>query len=359
MPSAAPPPMKQKPRSPGKGAPLHAVLETSDEPDVDDPLVGEWLFKQGDMVLGPVSAKLLMERIDKGEISPDTPVGREAGKWRPLTSIGAFKDAHDARQLRIQREAEEKAWQARIRKARLLRFSTLAVLVLGPFAGGAFAGRQVMITRPWDTTEEWMQRVPPLVDLPKKEEAPAPPPPVAAAPPAAAAPSGEAPAADAPPDEGQGEKVASAKDARASSKKERDRKDDKKKGDDGKKVASAAAPEPPPPKEEKQSGPLPETLTNEQAVAPLKTISGDLKACFVAELSSNPDVPAQVTLSYTVTENGTATNVRFEERELRGRPVVDCTKKAMSNARWPRFTGERKNVSVPFKLGKPKAAGAK
>ena len=66
------------------------------------------------------------------------------------------------------------------------------------------------------------------------------------------------------------------------------------------------------------------------------------------------NVPVTVTLSYTVTENGTATNVRFEERELRGRPVVDCVKKAMANARWPKFTGERKNVSVPFKLGKPK-----
>ena len=41
-------------------------------------------------------------------------------------------------------------------------------------------------------------------------------------------------------------------------------------------------------------------------------------------------------------------------RELRTRPVQDCVKKALSNARWPRFEGERKNVSVPFNIKKPK-----
>lgn len=343
MPSAAPP-LKQRPRS-SSGANMQSFgLETSSEPDVDDPLIGEWVFKQGDVVLGPVSAKLLMERIDKGELSPDTPVGREAGQWKPLTSVAPFKEAYDARQERAKREAEEKAWQARVRRARVVRYSTLVVLILAPFAGGAVAGRQVMIVRPWDSTDEWMQRVPPLVDLPKKEEPPAPPPPPVAV---AAKADDDAPAESDDGKDDDRDKVASVKDTRAAKKKGRD--DDKKKGkDDDKKVAAAA------PVEEKQSGPLPETLTNEQAVGPLKTISGDLKACFVAELSSNPDVPAQVTLSYTVTENGTATNVRFEERELRGRPVVDCTKKAMANARWPKFTGERKNVSVPFKLGKPK-----
>jgi hypothetical protein len=36
---------------------------------------------------------------------------------------------------------------------------------------------------------------------------------------------------------------------------------------------------------------------------------------------------------------------------------VECVRKAMAGLRWPRFTGERKNVSVPFKLSKPPKPG--
>jgi hypothetical protein len=104
---------------------------------------------------------------------------------------------------------------------------------------------------------------------------------------------------------------------------------------------------------EKPSGALPETLTNAQAIEPLKAAQGDLKACFKAEMDTNPEIPAQVVLSYTVTEDGRAINVALDARELRGRPVVPCVQKAIGGLRWPRFSGERKNVSVPFKLGKP------
>jgi hypothetical protein len=33
--------------------------------------------------------------------------------------------------------------------------------------------------------------------------------------------------------------------------------------------------------------------------------------------------------------------------------VQQCVKDALANARWPRFEGERKNVSVPFNIKKP------
>ena len=110
-----------------------------------------------------------------------------------------------------------------------------------------------------------------------------------------------------------------------------------------------------PPAPEPAGTPEPsDSLTNAQAVAPLKDIQGDLKACFRAEIKSNPDIPARVVLSFTITEEGKAIDVALDPRELRGRPVGACVQHAVRTLWWPHFSGERKQVSVPFKLDKPK-----
>lgn len=94
-------------------------------------------------------------------------------------------------------------------------------------------------------------------------------------------------------------------------------------------------------------------LTNAQAVAPLKDIQGALKACFKAELRSNPDMPAHVVLSFVITEEGTPIDVQLDPLALRGRPVVGCVQEAVATLRWPRFSAERKRVSMPFNFSSP------
>jgi hypothetical protein len=353
--SAAPPLLSSSRKSPrreasradpsGEETPLTGTSGSSGD---DDPLEGEWLFKQNDMVLGPVSAQVLLERIKQGELGTETPIARDGQPFAPLGRIAAFREAHQAATERQKREAEERAHQAAVRRARTLRVVILAVIVLVPAAGGAVAGRTVMIERPWDDTPKWMAKVPPLVDLPQRAaEAKTPEPKLASLTPSAPEP--EEPEADEPdrPDRPDQPRKGKPKRGRDEPKKSDGRSDPKKE--------ESAPPEP------EQKGPLPEQITNEQAIAPLKNaaVKDALKGCFKAELDSNPDVPAEIRLSYTVTEDGRAANVNLDNRELRGRPVVECVRKALAIARWPRFTGERKNVSVPFTLKKPKPPGAK
>jgi hypothetical protein len=204
-----------------------------------------------------------------------------------------------------------------------------------------------MILRPWDDTPTWIARVPPLVDLPQRPpelKKPDPPQQVATA---------STPDAD-DDDPTKASDPTKPKTTKVSKPDRVDEKNIVKDPDKGGGATAAATstPGPPPPA-------AVESLSNAQAVAPLKEIQGDLKGCFKAEMESNPDMPAQVVLSYTITEDGKAINVNLDARELRGRPVVPCVQKAVSGLRWPRFSGERKNVSVPFKLGKPKAPGQK
>ncbi len=301
----------------------------------EDATQGEWLFKHDDLVLGPVSAIILVEKIKKGELSSETPIARDGQPFRPMKLQSLFRDAWLAAEEERRLAAEEKAWQSAMSRTRLVRVVVVLALFALPFAAAAAGARALMIARPWDDTPTWIAKVPPLVDLPQK------PPEVKKVEP-------RLPDATQPPqvaDSGNdGDDDVDPKDPKKprTPKKPGDKKGDDKKGDDKKDDA-------------KSDGVVQETLSNAEAIAPLKSAAGEMKACFKAEMESNPDMPAQVVLSYTVTEDGKAINIALDARELRGRPVVGCVQKAIGALRWPRFNGERKNVSVPFKLGKPPA----
>jgi len=303
--------------------------------DEDDATRGDWLFKQDDLVLGPVTAIVLVDKIKKGELGGDTPIARDGAAFRPMKLVRLFREAWQAVEEEKRLAAEERAWQGAVTRARLGRVVVVLLMIAVPAAGAAVAARQLMVLRPWDDTPLWVAKVPPLVDLPQK--------PIEVKKVDAAA---VVAAAAVPGDDGdEPDDPSTPRDP------SRPRKPKVKAGDPKNPATTTAA------TPEVATPAAVESLTNAQAVAPLKEIQGDLKSCFKAEIDSNPDMPAQVVLSYTITEEGKAINVNLDARELRGRPVVGCVQKAVGTVRWPRFSGERKNVSVPFKLGKPKPPG--
>lgn len=319
--------------------------------DDDDATKGDWLFKQNDMVLGPVTAIVLVERIKAGEMSADTPIARDGQPFKPMKLVALFREAHEATVERKKREAEERAFNSAVSRAKTMRALLLVVLFLGPAALGAVGGHVLMLKQPWDKTGEWIAKAPPLVDLPLK------PPEVKKVEPVT------------PRDDNAS--VGNDDDKRVALNDKNDRNDrndrkgnkgnkkgDDKKGDD-KKGDDKKADDPGDKGADKG---FVKELTNEQAVAPLKdpSVKGPLGGCFKAEIEANPDLfpdgaqSVVINLAYTITEDGRSANVAIQNRELRNRPVQDCVKKALSNARWPRFEGERKNVSVPFNIKKPK-----
>jgi hypothetical protein len=333
--------------------------DVTDEGD-EDPAEGEWLFRQNDTVLGPVSAAVLVDKIKKDELSSDTPIARDGQPFKPMKMFRLFREALGARADEKRYAAEERAWRSAVTRTRALRVVAMFVLFAAPAAASVFGARKVFEARPWDDTPTWLARVPPLVDLPQKPPEAKPTVP----------PTGDTVASNTSSDQGTGNNVGNgqasapgAGNGGAGGKKPVGTGGTSGKPGDTKVATTTsggdATPDPtdtgkdakPDPKP--AGGALPETLTNAQAIEPLKGAQADLKTCFKAEMESNPEIPAQVVLSYTVTEEGRAINVALDARELRGRPVVGCVQKAISALHWPRFTGERKNVSVPFKLGKP------
>ncbi|MBM4282625.1 MAG: AgmX/PglI C-terminal domain-containing protein [Deltaproteobacteria bacterium] len=340
---AEPTPAEPEPAPPPPEAPPGNDADDGEGDGGLDATEGEWLFKQGDMLLGPVTASVLIDKIKKDELDGDTPLARDGQPFKPMSALRVFRDVVAARADEKRYAAEERAHRSAVSRARVLRALVIVALFAAPATASVFGARKIMQARPWDDTPKWLLRVPPLVDLPPRppEVRPVTPPPanvVAAHTPEpvdATTPGGAAETVPKKPVVGAPQTVASGTPRAATA--------NAGGADDGEPAVAAVA---------AGSAP-PETLTNAQAIEPLKGAQADLKACFKAEMESNPDVPAQIILSYTVTEEGKAINVALDARELRERPVAPCVQKAIAALQWPRFTGERKNVSVPFKLGKP------
>nr|WP_253980183.1 AgmX/PglI C-terminal domain-containing protein [Pyxidicoccus xibeiensis] len=97
---------------------------------------GHWLFRQGDLVLGPVSGGQLVEKLTTGELTPDTPVALAGERdFHRLGDVEAFR-VHVARaEARARVDAAVVVERAKSRK-RLKILGTAAgvgVLVLGFF----------------------------------------------------------------------------------------------------------------------------------------------------------------------------------------------------------------------------------
>ena len=94
----APPPLRrvaQAPESVEDEVSKPALARPADA-DNDDPTKGEWLFKQEDTVLGPVTAIVLVERIKAGALSADTPIARDGQPFKPMKLVPLFREAYEA-----------------------------------------------------------------------------------------------------------------------------------------------------------------------------------------------------------------------------------------------------------------------
>ncbi|MFZ9888010.1 MAG: AgmX/PglI C-terminal domain-containing protein, partial [Myxococcota bacterium] len=355
MASPAPPPLKKRRREERADGPSRAMgldlsllagaeasspgtIPSEEQTSHDDAATGEWLFKQDNVVLGPVPATVIAQRIRTGEMGRGVPIGREAGRWKPLESFPYFRDlldqAEEERSLLAERQARARLEQ----KNRVLRFAGVGAMVAVPFLLGGAAGHQLLVARPWDTGDQWVQRVPPLVDIPARArpvastspavEAPAPVP----APGPASAVVARVPTTESGDDDGAAKAAASPK---RSGKKTPEKRT---KGSQQKKSKDDAS----------DDGGAVETLTQAQVMAPFRGAQGAIGSCLKAEVARNPSLPPRVTLMLTVTEQGKATNFALKEREVRQGPLATCLEKVIAGMRWPKFTGERKNLELPL-----------
>jgi len=116
---------------------------------------GEWLFRQGELVLGPVSAQKLVEKLFHGELSGGSEVKLLGdGHFVRLSEVEFFKLHLAKAEAKLRVDGIAQAEKAARKKRRQLRMAIVASLAVIFATGAAAAARWLAIHRPWSNVDE-------------------------------------------------------------------------------------------------------------------------------------------------------------------------------------------------------------
>ena len=88
----------------------------------------QWLYRINEQIFGPVSRRVLCERIASGKVSPEIQVARNQGEFHHISRVSIFREVLESRNQDLE------ARRRRIERIRLL----MALVVLGGAAALAF-----------------------------------------------------------------------------------------------------------------------------------------------------------------------------------------------------------------------------
>ncbi|HVO21248.1 MAG TPA: AgmX/PglI C-terminal domain-containing protein [Anaeromyxobacter sp.] len=112
-------------------------------PLLDDPELagGEWLFRRGGEVFGPVDSRALALLLYRGEVDGGTPISAGDGRWRPAAEVDLFR-LHVRKAVAALRVEREVTGARRLRRRRRRRITAAVVaLAVAVVAGAALAAR--------------------------------------------------------------------------------------------------------------------------------------------------------------------------------------------------------------------------
>lgn len=114
----------------------------------------QWLFRQAELVLGPVSRDQLVEKLYTGEITAETPVSRLGeNAFRPLRTLEGF-GLHIAKaQAKLRVEAKDRSDQQASRRKRSVILSIVGALAVVIAVGAAAGARYLAVHNPWANTD--------------------------------------------------------------------------------------------------------------------------------------------------------------------------------------------------------------
>ncbi len=303
-----------RPPAQAKGGDDAELYDSLVEPAPEDALTldASWLYKLRGQNFGPVSSKVLVEKLYAGEIDAETLIAPEDAEFMQLRRYGAFR-VHLPKVAEHRAATEEaKRREQQVRSKQIQRWAVITVLTLGGLGGGGWAvwtsvktDRVEKAAREKKEQEEKLKAEldnmlanltiePPLVEIVDEEpEDPAKP----------------------------GEK--------------RRRTGPRK---------AAARP----------GSDLPPTVPLQRAevVAGVNEVFGGLKRCIVEQIQRDPDtVGERVELSFVVNNAGAVAEFDINDRTLRRSPMKDCMAAKLGSLKFRKYIGEVQNIEYPITIG--------
>jgi hypothetical protein len=307
-----------------------------------------WLYRQGDLVLGPLTGHQLVEKLYTGVISGETEVSSSGPSgFRRLKEIDAFKLHVSKAAVKQKVEAEARALQARRTRQRLIAGGVAAV-VLGALGFGAWQiSRYAAVYMPDERIT--IEVDPPIITTAKRSapeelfEYPGEP---------KRAPSVTKPSE--PTEDNPPEKVAD---------KTQDRTPDKsadKFSKPEKVAANMTLPKLGKTSTSRASG---KVITDADGMSTevnydqasinrvVKTKQSSLFHCFKEEAERRPGFTAKVPLEFTIGNDGRVAQLWVDHPQLKKGPMYDCLLGELKKWPFKSYTGERATVNLSFTIG--------
>ncbi len=274
---------------------------------------GEWLFRRGGQVFGPVDSRGVAAMLYRGELDGATPLSAGDGSWRKLSEISIFlvhqKKAEAA--LRVEREVTGARLLRAKRRRRNLAAAIVGVLLL--VAGSV--GGVLWFTRDQGKTSALLE------------------------------------------DFGAGIRIASAARVGVSHRAE---------GDDlvevtlagpeadrgPRRAAKRAAPAAPG-AGAVDGGDLVLAQFDEKKIqAVVSREQKTLAPCFRAEASRSPEFEGDVPIEFAIGNDGRVAALWIDEPRFKQGALRDCLQAALAGWRFDPFPGQRPTVSLAFRIGR-------
>jgi hypothetical protein len=277
----------------------------------DDPALrgGEWLYRRGGEVFGPVDSRRLAALLYRGEIDGGTPVSTDGDRWTPVGEVTLFR-LHARKAEAALRVAEEVTGARMLRRRKQRRKLGLVLAVVGAVVGAAIAAPFLLRS----------SRLPvsPLLE-----------------------------------DFGEGIKIASARVVAAPARPDDEEISIPRGGDTGaphggaEKPSRPAAPRP----QARPSGELVEAHFDAGRIqAVVNREQRTLAPCFREEAVRSADFRGQVPLEFAIGNDGRVVALWIDEPRFKQGALRDCLLRALSAWRFDSFPGQRPTVQLAFSI---------
>jgi hypothetical protein len=284
----------------------------------EPPLGGDWLYRQGGLVLGPVSGQELVEQLYDGALDGQTevaPVGSQ--NFQRIGEMDALRLFLAKAQAKWRVDAHDRRVRDRARRVRNVRLAVVA-LVAGVVATGAGIGaRYLAVHNPWrkDSGEATITVEAPIITLARARRR-------------------DEDLVDYPLDHATG----TGRTGRAT-------------------VPATTRPAARPGVGQQQEADADGLNTAPQfdRTAIMAVVAQKQRAlypCFAEEARRAPGLSARIPVEFTIGNDGHVTKVWVDHAQYRDGPLPDCLLRELQ--KWPfrPYEGERANVGLSFTVGR-------
>ena len=272
---------------------------------------GEWLFRRGGQVFGPVDSRGIAAMLYRGEIDGQTPISSGDGAWRSVSEISLFL-VHAKKAAAAQRVEREVTGARLLRQRRHRRRVVVAALGVVLLVAGGVTGA-VLLTRGVASTS-------PLLE-----------------------------------DFGAGIRIASAARVGVSRRAVEEELVDVPLDSPDRGAAQkrrAARPRPPASQGAVEGGELVATQFDARKIqGVVGREQRTLAPCFRAEAARSPDFRGDVPIEFAIGNDGRVVQLWIDEPRFRKGPLEECLVSALASWRFDPFPGQRPTVSLAFRIG--------